>query len=174
MQIITSLSASTANTGYTPPERALLRRTTSGQCIRALRIAACPSDRGPNRTLRLNPIVAREQDVVRRAQLAGLAKVSCGRDDDPRLPMNRFDKECRPCHTAQALVVCRVNLTISDGPDRIATIVLRTHSRYDPNPFQLSGSMLTRRPPRARERLASPPVLRTSTNAGPDADADTN
>jgi hypothetical protein len=74
-------------------------------------------------------LIADEQDVVLRAQLADLAKVPRGGDDDPSFPLNRFDKERSNVFAMQLERSSDVvDLTISDGPDRIAITVFRAHA----------------------------------------------
>lgn len=64
-----------------------------------------------------------------RAQLADLAKVSRGRDDDSCLALNRFDEERSDVFAMQLERSSNIiNLAISDGAGRIAIAVLRTHA----------------------------------------------
>jgi hypothetical protein len=74
-------------------------------------------------------LIADEQDIVLRAQLADLAKVSRGRENNSRLSLNRLEKD-RSDVLAMQLERSSdvVNLTISDGTDCIAVTIIRTHA----------------------------------------------
>jgi len=64
-----------------------------------------------------------------RAQLADLAKVSGGRDNDSRLSLNWLDKERGDVLAMQLERSPDVlDLTISDGTNRVAVTVRRAHA----------------------------------------------
>lgn len=124
------------------PPRGLCRgEPRPGECHRVLCTTTCPSDKGPVQTHRFSTaatgrpvtdrlnLIANEQDVVLRAQLPDLAKISVRRDDDSRLSLNWLNKERSDILAMQLERSSNVfDLAISDGLDRVAITVRRTHT----------------------------------------------
>jgi hypothetical protein len=74
-------------------------------------------------------LIADEQDVMLRAKLADLAKVSLRRDDDPCFTLDGLDEECSDVLAMELERSPDVfNFTISNGAGCIAVLVRRTHA----------------------------------------------
>src|ERR1700761_8545531 len=113
-------------------------------CPRVLRPAACPFVKGPyDRTFSASSLfrylfgclphrldlITDEQDVMLRAKLADLEKVSRGREDDPCFALAGFDEECGDLLAMELERSPNVfNFTISNSVNRITIMVRRTHA----------------------------------------------